>query len=274
MNKPVCFIQTGQPNPALRETHGDYSKWFSKKAILDEDEFHVFRVYDSDCAPTAEQIELNYSAVIVSGSPFMVTDKADWSVRTGELLKTLTERGNIHILAVCYGHQLLADALGGSVMDNPKGPTYGSVKLTLDQKVCDSDPLMSAIPNIGDVYVFVSHRQSVLKVPEATEVLACSPTDLNHVIRFGRKCWGIQFHPEYREEISRGLLKLRREVIVERVGQALYDSYLESIRSSDIGTILLQRFLYLATTDRSRVLTEDGTLQRKKAKQIESAAEQ
>jgi len=97
-------------------------------------------------------------------------------------------------LGICYGHQLIAEALGGEAGDNPSGREFGSVELTLTPATAE-DPLFGPLANGSAVYV--CHKQSALRLPPDALLLASSRLEPHHAFRFGECIWGVQFHPEF-----------------------------------------------------------------------------
>ena len=86
-----------------------------------------------------------FAGVIVTGSGAMVTDRADWSERSADWLRDAAHDG-MSLLGICYGHQLLAHALGGEVGDNPAGREIGHGALELHAAAASDDPLFSGLP--------------------------------------------------------------------------------------------------------------------------------
>jgi GMP synthase (glutamine-hydrolysing) len=94
------------------------------------------------------------------------------------------------VLGICYGHQLLATALGGAVGKGAKGE-YGSATL----EVLADDPLFSGTPRIQKVWM--SHRDYVEKLPPGSLVLARTEDCEIAAFRLaGAGVYGVQFHPE------------------------------------------------------------------------------
>ena len=101
------------------------------------------------------------AGVVITGSSAMVSAKEDWSERTAEWLLTAIREG-VSVLGVCYGHQLLAHALGGCVGPNPAGRQIG----TITAQLLDSgrkDPLLGHLPDSFSVQA--SHSEVVLDLP-------------------------------------------------------------------------------------------------------------
>jgi GMP synthase (glutamine-hydrolysing) len=137
------------------------------------------------------------AGAVVMGSHAMVSDREDWSERTAYWVREVVQRG-IPFLGICYGHQLLAHAMGGIVGFHPQGPEIGTRSIRLTPAAA-SDPLFSALPTafLGHT----THSQSVLRLPLGTTVLARNDHEPHHGIRIGQRAWGVQFHPEFDGQI-------------------------------------------------------------------------
>src|SRR5688572_21533998 len=71
-----------------------------------------------------------FAGTIVTGSGAMVTDRHEWSERSAQWLRDAAHDG-MPLLGICYGHQLIAHALGGEVDYHPAGREMGTVQLEL-----------------------------------------------------------------------------------------------------------------------------------------------
>ncbi|MEO5621971.1 MAG: glutamine amidotransferase [Dokdonella sp.] len=198
------IVQTGSTLPELRARRGDFPEWFRRGLGLRRDEIDVARVDAGEPLPANASA---HAGVIVTGSPAMVSERLRWSEETAVWLRTAIENG-ASVLGVCYGHQLLAHALGGRVDYHPSGREVGTVGIERLPSACD-DALLSAAP--ASFLAHVSHQQSVLELPPGAVVLARSAHDANHAVRYAPNVWGLQFHPEFSVEIMRGYMRRRTQ---------------------------------------------------------------
>ena len=172
---------------------------------IDRHNFLIVDVSMGEILPDYNEI----SAIVITGSHAMVTDHYDWSERTAKWLPQAVAR-KIPLLGICYGHQLLAYAMGGAVSDNPNGLEFGTVEITLTDEA-KHDPLLSLLPS--PVQFQVSHSQSVIKLPATAKLLAFTSLDPNHAFTIGNHAWGIQFHPEFDADISKRYITKLRELL-------------------------------------------------------------
>ncbi len=128
--------------------------------------------------------KLNPNGLIFSGGPSSVYEKGA-PISSKEILKL-----NIPVLGICYGHHLIAKQLNAKVIPG-KVKEYGK-KIA---KIKDKKSLLKGLNN--KEYVWMSHGDSVIKLPNGFKVLAS--TDTCRIASFGnekKKIYGVQFHPE------------------------------------------------------------------------------
>lgn len=193
------IVQTGSTLPRLRARHGDFPRWFRRGLGLHARNIEVIRVDAGEALPPVA----THAGVIVTGSPAMVSRREAWSENTAAWLRHAIDAG-MPILGVCYGHQLLAHALGGHVDYHPQGREAGTVAIGKTGAALD-DPLLGAAPECFSAHA--SHQQSVLELPPGAVTLAGSAHDPHHAVRYAPYVWGLQFHPEFSVEIMRGYLR-------------------------------------------------------------------
>ena len=203
--KPIALIKTGSTIPQIKLAYGDFEDWF--EAGMEVTDLLRVDVFRHEPLPDAGYL----SGVLVTGSPSMVSAKEDWSERTACWLKRVVSN-DIPVLGICYGHQLLAHALGGLVGPNPNGRQIGTVPASLIESE-RTDRLFGQLPAEFDVQT--SHSEVILKPPVGATRLATSPLDENFSVRFTERAWGIQFHPEFSAPVMSGYIRYRTEALLE-----------------------------------------------------------
>ncbi|MFM1891358.1 MAG: hypothetical protein RLZ44_435 [Pseudomonadota bacterium] len=185
----LVIVQPGQKLPTLSDVAGDFADWMLAGMGLAADRVRIVRPHLGEALPRPDAV----SAVLVTGSSAMVTDGDPWIEASAAWLGDLVRR-QLPVLGICFGHQLLAHALGGEVRDNPNGIEVGTVTTRLTPQAA-ADPLFRDLP--AQFAVQASHRQAVLRLPAGAVRLAASAQDPNHAFRWGERAWGVQFHPEF-----------------------------------------------------------------------------
>lgn len=146
-----------------------------------------------------------YTHFILTGSEASILDREGWVDAEVDLVRNALDR-RIPILGSCYGHQLLALAIGGpSYVRRCEEPEIG----WLPVRILEDTPLLGAA---GTAYAFTLHFDEVVDPGGLFKVLAETPRCRIHAFQYGeRPAWGIQAHPEINVEDGRDLLKAEFE---------------------------------------------------------------
>ncbi|OFW52310.1 MAG: glutamine-hydrolyzing GMP synthase [Actinobacteria bacterium RBG_16_67_10] len=147
-------------------------------------EAHVFSEIVPRDVTAAEVAEKAPVGIILSGGPASVYAEDAYAIDP-----SIVELG-IPVLGICYGHQVLAHALGGDVIRTPTAE-FGRTEL----RSVGESTLLDGLPERQPVWM--SHRDSVVKAPPGFEVIAA--TDASPVAAMEdleRRLCGVQFHPE------------------------------------------------------------------------------
>ncbi|MDT8397810.1 MAG: glutamine amidotransferase [Pseudomonadales bacterium] len=204
--KDILIIKTGRTVGSVPPQRGDFEHWIMAGMALPHSRFQTVEVCAEETLPVAD----NIAGMIITGSPAMVTDGLPWSERTATYLRDAIEK-DMPVLGICYGHQLLAHALGGRVDFHLDGREMGTTEIRLAPEALN-DPLFAGIPACFPVHV--SHSQSVVKLPENSLVLAANAFEAHHAVRFRERVWGLQFHPEFDADIMRAYIHERRQALM------------------------------------------------------------
>lgn len=227
----VVILKTGTTYPAIREAFGDFESWFVA-GLAPEIKLQVVDV-TVDSLPGQPR---DWDGIVVTGSPAMVSDRAPWSEQTADWLghAVLAE---IPVLGVCYGHQLLAHALGGEVGFHPWGRETGTHQVELLDTALE-DPLFKGLPR--QFAAQLTHRQSVLRLPENAVLLARNEFEAHQAFRLGPCAWGVQFHPEFSPDVMRAYLEVQAPDLMKEGLDA--NALLAGVDSAPEASSLLDRF--------------------------------
>ena len=228
--RPLLIVKTGDAMETVRVRRGDYDTWIESGLAAGALPVQVVNVHRDEPLPGPESL----AGVVVTGSAAMVSHREAWSEATAHWLAGAFAEGT-PILGICYGHQLLAHALGGRVGPNARGRQMGTVSLKLE---AEGDPLLGELPR--ETLFQVTHLEVVLEFPPGAVALASNAMDPHAAFRVGAGAWGIQFHPEFDADIMRGYIEGRREVISDQGGDP--DALLAGVRESPCGPKVLSRF--------------------------------
>lgn len=185
----LLLIHAGYPPEDLRAHLGDQTDWFRTAVGAAGRELRVVRPFLNEALPDPADID----AAIITGSWSMVTDREPWSERTADWLRDAMA-ADTPLLGVCYGHQLMAHALGGEVDYHPRGREIGMREITLTD-AAKGDALLEGLPDTFPAHL--THAQSVLSVPDGAVVLGRSEHDAHQILRYGPHALSVQFHPEF-----------------------------------------------------------------------------
>ncbi|MDM0011935.1 glutamine amidotransferase [Variovorax sp. J22P168] len=234
--RPLAIIKTGDTFEPLRAERGDFENWMADGLGATRLPVVVLDPRRGDRLPPPDRI----SGAIVSGSHAMVSHREAWSEATGRWLAQLVAHGT-PVLGICFGHQLLADALGGAAGDHPAGIEIGTVEVRLTPEAAH-DPLMHDLPARFEAHVV--HRQSALRLPAQAVRLAGNDFEAVQAFRIGANAWGLQFHPEFDAGIMRGYVdQLAGELRAQgRDPEALR----EQVGATVVAAQLLGRFAHIA----------------------------
>jgi GMP synthase (glutamine-hydrolysing) len=232
MSLPFLILETGQPTASMRR-HGSFAHWIRVAAGLAANDAICIDVERGDSLPSRE----GFAGVLVTGSAAMVTEQLPWSEAAATWLAKTAQAG-LPMLGICYGHQLIAHALGGTVGYNPKGREMGTVALDILPEA-HQDPLFSGLPEV--ISAQVTHLQSVLQPPPGARILAANAHDACHAFRHGDNVWGLQFHPEFSVLHMRGYIAARQDAL--RAEGRDVQQMLAEVKATSLARGVLRRFI-------------------------------
>jgi GMP synthase (glutamine-hydrolysing) len=200
--RKIIIMKTGEPVPSVREKRGEFADLIAE--AIGEAWQGGYTSYDArvDAPPNP----LEFAAIVITGSSANVPNREPWMLEAEAYLREVVRLG-VPTFGICFGHQILAQALGGEVRKNPRGREIGTIRV---EKLCD-DPLFDGLPDMFEANA--THVDTVAMLPKGAAPLAKSDLEDHHAIRFSETCYGVQFHPELDAEVMRAYVEHRWEIL-------------------------------------------------------------
>ena len=215
--KKVTLLKTGETFDNLKKSEGCYEQWFSR-LFGSQIVWEIIDAPYGASLPAPKKVE----SLVITGSPVSVYERRSWSVNCcAWLAKVWLQK--IPILGVCYGHQLMADALGGEVKASPNGREMGAIKV--EQHF--NDPLFSGLNTIFNVWQ--THIDEVSQVPDQAKIIASNDHCPVQAMSIGDHCRTVQWHPEMNQAIMAHYVQERREVIDQGWGAGEANKLLDNL---------------------------------------------
>lgn len=196
----IGILQTGETPLELRDAHGNYDDFFKRLLAGRGFEFQTYRVLDEEIPPTTTIVD----GWIVTGSKYSVLDLHPWIAPLEDFLRQAVEAKS-RVLGICFGHQILAQALGGRVERFAGGwevgaKTYRTVG--------------------GTPYRLLAwHQDQVTALPSTARVIAGNPACTNAIVAYGNTALSLQPHPEFTPGFLTELVGARRGILPRKTAE-------------------------------------------------------
>jgi GMP synthase-like glutamine amidotransferase len=194
----LAILETGRPPGDLASQFGDYPAMF---ADLLGDGFEV----ESFDVPAGLYPDLSArDAILITGSPAGVYEPLPWIEPLQQFIRSAKD---CKMIGVCFGHQVMAEALGGHVTKSGNGWGVGLHHYS----VVHDEPW---IDSAGEIAVPASHQDQVVVQPPNTEIVAASDFTAYAALAWtDRPAISFQFHPEFSPAFARALIEKRFDVV-------------------------------------------------------------
>ncbi len=201
MTKRILILEMGPLPEDVQKHYPQYAPFFEALLAHDALEFTSLNIYAGDPLPEPQ----DYDGYIITGSKHGVYENLPWMLSAQEFIRA-TAKARIPMIGICFGHQIMAQAMGGEVIKSPKG--WGLGVLTYD---VSPNSYAGKMPE--EMQFNAVHQDQVVKKPDDAEVFASSDfCEYAGLIYGGDKPYAIsiQPHPEFDAEFTKELINARR----------------------------------------------------------------
>ncbi len=230
----IGILETGAPPGDLATRHGDYPAMVER--LLGP--AHRYVRYDVRAGDLPTQADA-CDAYVVTGSAAGVNDGLDWADRLAAFLRAA--HGQARLVGICFGHQLIAHAFGGTVEKAPQGWGLGLHRYDLAEPVAGLPARVTAM---------ASHQDQVVMPPAGARIVASSAfTPCAALAYADGAALTLQFHPEFDAAYAGALIAAHR---APDIGDALREAAARSLEGpSDNEAICawLNRYLETGAAD-------------------------
>lgn len=231
----VGIIEAGCPSQKTLLRYGDYPQMFCTYFAGQPDMiFSTFSVLGQAPLPKAKACD----AWIITGSDASVYENHAWIPPLMDFVRETTVH-SVPTLGICFGHQLMAQALGGNIVKSDRERGIGVHQYML------TDAGKEIIGGMTNLNLMAAHKDQVVTPPPNAIRLAQSAFCPYAAFSYGHAGMSFQAHPEFTPDFERDLIKVWQdetpapEAVVETAMRTLDDIKLDSNKLAPI----LGRFL-------------------------------
>ena len=194
----IGILQTGRSPEDIKGEHGDYDQFFVRYLTGHGFTFDSYPVLDGILPVGPEAAD----GWLITGSKFGVYEDHAWIPPLEDFLRRIYAQG-VPMVGVCFGHQIIAQALGGKVEKFDGGWSVGAKRYRSD--------------TFGDQSIIAWHQDQVVERPADAQVVGSSDFCENAILLYGQKALTIQPHPEFTANFMLDLLATRGQILPEDI---------------------------------------------------------
>jgi GMP synthase-like glutamine amidotransferase len=206
----IGILQCDKVRDMHRDRFKDYPGMFEQLLLAEDSSLEIssFAALDGELPQNLEACD----AYLITGSRFGVYEDHQWIRDLEALVRDLFAAAK-PVIGICFGHQIIAQALGGQVGKSRKGWGVGVHTWKLDEKP-------DWMNHNGEHFsMLVSHQDQVHALPANGKTLAQSEFCSIAAFQIGSTALGFQGHPEFSKAYSEAIMELRRDILGEEVYQ-------------------------------------------------------
>ena len=205
MTLRIGILETGRPPEDLLNRHGDYPQLVDEWVAPLGGESRSYAVLDGEFPESASDADL----WVITGSRHGVYEDHDWIPPLEQFIRDVRDAGG-KMFGICFGHQIIAQALGGTVEKSEKG--WGTGVHAYELAAEWPEKLGGPLPEGLAIQAF--HQDQVIEKPEDAATLASSRFCEHAALWYPDFAVTVQGHPEYTATFARDLIEARKELVL------------------------------------------------------------
>lgn len=199
----IGILETGLLNEKVAGRFDPYPVMFA--ALLDKaNEALTYRTYSVINGEMPDSID-DCDGWLITGSRHGAYERLDWMLSLESFIRTLYEAKK-PLVGICFGHQIIAQALGGMVAKSDKGWGIGLHQYKVDV----AQPWMSAENSLAPekIGIYAFHQDQISQLPAAATVFISSDFCPYAGLTYGDSIFSVQGHPEFEASYEHALIDM------------------------------------------------------------------
>ena len=190
----IGILQTGMAPDALKDDLGDYPDLVARLLAGKGLSFDTYRVVEGVFPPSVNACD----GWLITGSRHGAYEDHPWIPRLEDFIRA-AYAARVPLVGICFGHQIVAQAMGGKVERHPNGWAVGATDYDFGDK---------------SLRLNAWHRDQVTQVPSMAKVIGRNAFCANAALLYDDRVFTVQAHPEFRPEFVNGLMETRGKGLV------------------------------------------------------------
>jgi GMP synthase-like glutamine amidotransferase len=220
--KRIGLLLVGHIDAGSLHIGGDYPELYADLLEPHDIQLTTYRC-DEGQLPDSLSEQDGY---ICSPSRLSVYDDHQWLRDVEQLLRDMVTTETPYV-GICFGHQLMAQALGATVQKANVGWGIGAKHY----EVVEAQPWMDST---ADIVLAASHQDQVMQLPDGARLMARAPYCPVGGMLIGERAWTLQVHPEFSPALADSLLATRLALFGEEAAEAARVTLKEPLQQNRI----------------------------------------
>ena len=206
----IGLLEAEQLTPEILKKYGSYADMTMRllHSVDDKIAFQTYQITRGEYPADTNDCD----AYLITGSKASAYDDDAWIVQLADYVKDLAAQQK-KLIGICFGHQLIAQALGGQVEKSTKGWGVGIMSSKLLQTKAWMQPMQD------NYSLLVSHQDQVTVLPDNAVHIAENAFCKHSSYQLGDHILSLQGHPEFAVEYAQQSMRKRREIVGEQCYQ-------------------------------------------------------